>query len=843
MDQTSSESRISSEQLEALPANDIWDVLAIQGGVTKDATGGIHIRGGRKSEVAFWVDGVSVTDVYDGAMAMNVENNTIQELQVISGTFNAEYGQAMSGIVNLVTKDGGDQYSGSFTTWFGDYYTNDGIYRGLDKLDFADEQNYQVSLSGPIPLTGNRLTFYSSYRSNSNTGYLRGLDAFGRYYDVNTGDDLHAKFITPDEDLQQLLELIGLKWVAETPDGYEVIDLYGEKLAAEIVPLNWRNNVTLNSKLTFHASDRLNLRLSYLSHDESYQDYEHEQKLVPEGEKNKFNKGRDLSFSLTHSLTSRTFYSLRLSSFYKAFEMWLFESPTDAGYVDRNYLNHLVTFAPPEYSFDYDKIDLQRYERQSATKIAKFDLTSQLNERHQLQFGAEVKEHNLTLDDYDLSDSLATDFEFTIKIPEKALDSFNRDYYDVKPRELGVYLQDKIEHKNVIINIGLRWDWFDANGQVPTNRADPYLGNPQSAELDSLSLAERLDVDWTRYADVYQDSSLIGKTGWWTDTKPHHQFSPRIGVAYPISERGVIHFSFGHFFQIPPFQRLYDNPGYKIPEEAGRHGIFGNAALKPQQTVMYELGLNQAFGDLWSVDLTTFYRDVRNWVSTGIPIDMGGGCSYFTYVNKDYSNVRGVTVDVERRFRNYFALSLNYSFQVAEGSNSDPDDEFGALENDEEPPRSIIPLEWDQRHTLNGTLFFGTDRWGATLLGTFGSGYPYTPENVFSEERGQSLSVALLNNSRRKPMTYSFDLKLFYKLPLSAVKAETFLYVYNLFDRRNEQTVYGNTGRANRNLIAPTDDNPAYASIFRPNKISDFFNRPDWYSPPRQIQVGFNVSF
>ena len=99
------------------------------------------------------------------------------------------------------------------------------------------------------------------------------------------------------------------------------------------------------------------------------------------------------------------------------------------------------------------------------------------------------------------------------------------------------------------------------------------------------------------------------------------------------------------------------------------------------------------------------------------------------------------------------------------------------------------------------------------------------------------------NNSRRKPVTYSFDLKLFYNLPIPGVQAETFLYVYNLFDRRNEQTVYGNTGRANRDLIAPTDDNPAYVSIFRPNKISDFFNRPDWYSPPRQIQVGFNVSF
>jgi hypothetical protein len=105
-DLTSSESRVDASQIESLPVSEVGEVLALQAGITVDRGGAIHIRGGRTSEVAYWVDGVSVSDAYDGGQAVQVDNNAVQELQVISGTFNAEYGQAMSGIVNIVTKDG-----------------------------------------------------------------------------------------------------------------------------------------------------------------------------------------------------------------------------------------------------------------------------------------------------------------------------------------------------------------------------------------------------------------------------------------------------------------------------------------------------------------------------------------------------------------------------------------------------------------------------------------------------------------------------------------------------------------------------------------------------------------
>ena len=112
LDQTSMSAVVSAEDLDNLPVSDIGDVIELQAGVVRDQGGGFHIRGGRSGEVSFWVDGVSTSDAYDGSSGLEVENSGIQEIQVISGTFNAEYGQAMSGIVNGVTKDGGDKYEG-----------------------------------------------------------------------------------------------------------------------------------------------------------------------------------------------------------------------------------------------------------------------------------------------------------------------------------------------------------------------------------------------------------------------------------------------------------------------------------------------------------------------------------------------------------------------------------------------------------------------------------------------------------------------------------------------------------------------------------------------------------
>ncbi|MBN2355111.1 carboxypeptidase-like regulatory domain-containing protein, partial [candidate division KSB1 bacterium] len=98
-DLTSSSARISSDQMEMLPIESVGQVVELQAGVVNG-----HFRGGRLGEVAYLIDGLAVNDVYTGGQMITLQRNSIEEVEVISGTFNAEYGQAMSGVVNIVSK-------------------------------------------------------------------------------------------------------------------------------------------------------------------------------------------------------------------------------------------------------------------------------------------------------------------------------------------------------------------------------------------------------------------------------------------------------------------------------------------------------------------------------------------------------------------------------------------------------------------------------------------------------------------------------------------------------------------------------------------------------------------
>jgi len=181
-DVTNSEAKVTANQIDVMPVTDIHDVLKLQGGVTQDAGGGIHIRGGRSSEIVYMVDGVSLTDVYDGSLSVPIENNNIQELQVISGTFNAEYGRAMSGIINMVTKDGGNDYDFGIKIYSGDKITGDLVYTHLNTYNLTTDKDLELSASGP--LVKNLLTFYSSGRYYSSDGWLGGINTFTMYGDT-----------------------------------------------------------------------------------------------------------------------------------------------------------------------------------------------------------------------------------------------------------------------------------------------------------------------------------------------------------------------------------------------------------------------------------------------------------------------------------------------------------------------------------------------------------------------------------------------------------------------------------------------------------------------------------
>ncbi len=168
-DLTATAASVSAREISTMPVESFKEVLQLQAGVVVDNRGEFHIRGGRSNEIAYLIDGLSVTDPFSGKMAVNVDQNSIQELKVISGTFNAEYGQVMSGIVEVVTKDPENQFDFGMSAYLGDYFsTHDDLFYNIEDVNPTSIYNLQLYLTGPLPIARNKLSYYLSYRNYYN---------------------------------------------------------------------------------------------------------------------------------------------------------------------------------------------------------------------------------------------------------------------------------------------------------------------------------------------------------------------------------------------------------------------------------------------------------------------------------------------------------------------------------------------------------------------------------------------------------------------------------------------------------------------------------------------------
>ena len=769
-DVTSSQSLVTASEIENLPVAELNDVLQLQAGVNKDADGGFHIRGGRSSEIAYWVNGVSITDSYDNSRGIEIDNSSVQELQVITGTFNAEYGQALSGIVNTVTKEGGQKYNGNIKIYSSDYVSNfTSHFYNVDDFNPFANYNFQGSLSGPIPFTNNDLTFFTNLRYEYDDGYLYGIRKYNP--DGTAGDN-------------------------------------------EIVSMSWGKRLIGQSNLSYFASSAFKFNLEALYSKDDYQDYAHDYKWNPDGNVTKHSDAYNATFTMTHTLSPKSFYTLRGSYFYKDFKEYLYENPYDSRYLHPDSLNNIG------YSFLTKGTNLHQFYRETNTILAKFDFTSQVSDKHLVKFGAEGKLHRLKFDDYSIEPLLIDGIPvepFQPQIPDPSTP--NRTKYDEEPIEFSAYLQDKIEYEDVIINIGLRYDYFNSRGKVLVDPTDPNINVPLREEMQDLTLAEREPY-------YYKDA-----TAKW-------QLSPRLGIAYPISDAGVLRFSYGHFLQIPTFQYLFQSGQFQVPETGNSYGPYGNPDLDAQKTIMYEIGFKQEFGDLIYVDITTFYRDIRNWITAGPLQSTRNGVTYSIYTNQDYSNVKGITLDVRKKFANHFSLDLNYTFQVAEGTNSNPDDLFNSLTSNQEPRVYLIPLNWDQRHLANLNIYIGDVDWGVSFLAKYGTGLPYTPSiTQFTSDRG--ISSGLETNSRRRPAQFSVDMRAHKDFDLFGLTLTAFVRVFNLFDNKVILNVFGDTGQADYTTEAQNiGEDPA-----RPNTVEEYLNYPWHYAAPRLVQFGFEFQF
>ena len=796
-DLTSSQTTIDANQIANLPVESVNQILTLQAGVTQGVGGDIHIRGGRSSEISYTINGVSIANPFDNSTTVSIATNAIQELSVISGTFNAEYGNAMSGIVNSITKEGGSKYSGQLAFYTGDHISSkQDPFFNVGDLDMLSNNVTEFTFGGPIPMAEDYVGFFFSGRVDNDKGWLYGV----RQHLIS--DSAYVNPTNPN-DIR----------IARSGDN-------------SVVSMNPSRDISATAKVTLKPFSTLKINYDLVYSKSRYKAYSHDFKYNPDGTLNYYEQGMLNSIEVRHAWDNQTFYSLKGSFNLHNSSSFLFplldanNQPVDfepgmslAGlHASPAYQPTEKLNTPVEYLFYFGGTSNSHSYEKSRTTLIKFDWASQIHPSHELKFGLQTKMHQLDFEDFSVRRDTTTFRTPTIL----SIETPYHDYYVKKPYELSAYLQDKMEYESIILNVGLRWDYFNPNSQYSTNVLYPTPKDPDiPASFDKSTLLK--------------------------DAPGKHQISPRIGISFPITDKGIIHFSYGHFFQMPPFQYLYANSAFKFSYAVGRP-LYGNANLNPEKTVTYEIGLQQQLMEDLAFNVTGFFKDVRDLLATQV-IRVRGDKTYNKYINKDYGSIKGITFTLTKRrtLQDMLGVTVDYTYQVAEGNDTDPDAFFLDLSSGRQSEKTVIFLPWDQAHTLNTTVSVGeTGNWNLSFIGKIGSGLPYTPE-IFEKQ------VYVRTNSGRRPSTFSVDLFAEKTFDFKEYNINLFLKVFNLFDRLNQRIVYLDTGRSDYSLLQTTGGVKAAQELSeRIDGVAspdDYFNRPNYYYPPREVRVGASVEF
>jgi hypothetical protein len=306
-----------------------------------------------------------------------------------------------------------------------------------------------------------------------------------------------------------------------------------------------------------------------------------------------------------------------------------------------------------------------------------------------------------------------------------------------------------------------------------------------------------------------------------------------LGIAHPVSDRTKLHFAYGHFFQNPEYQYLFENQQYDLNV---REPLFGQPNLDAERTIAYEVGLSHQFSDRVATHITAYYKDVTGLIGTkyfeAFQGNTGRFVGYTLYVNEDYANIKGFEVNVDIKPGKYFSGGLSYTFSVAKGSASSETEQYPGTEES----TKLYFVNFDQRHNLSFTSTFrmpgdeGPSIFGQRLFGNTdfslvlrtGSGFPYTPS-------GRDVGF-VEKNSLRMPGSYTIDVELGKTFRVDfGMKVRVFAEILNLTDFRSVLWVYGDTGE------------PDYTN--EGGYSDEYIKDPSNFGPPRVIRLGMGVIF
>jgi hypothetical protein len=869
--QTASRSTISASEINnTMPVGDVQGLIDTAPSVYRG-----FIRGGRKADSKILVDGIDVSDTYFRAgegvsvyspytssnrssgseyAAVGVNASSVQELDIISGTFNAEYDAASAGVINIVTKDGSRTYDGRvfFRLQPGgvknagpDVYEYPWVPTGTSTDNRTDLKRYQderaTLLASTTPANVQKGNLYNFALDQVDYGNKSSYEA-----DLSLGGPLGGRggfFAT-----------------------YRRLKDYGffpnEKNSTMRYSLKLNQNVTENAKLTgsmmVDDGGKLGGWVNY--------EFSSRYKYFPVGYVGNKKLGWMGYAGLTHTLSPNTFYEVKISKLNRTTEIGysddnangrvevgengdfiIIDDPTESTLylgVGGSSLNaagqrtfftsdpgnegfHNVAYATNQYrvgqpGFFYDKTDRNVFQ-------IKADVTSQVNYNNQLKAGLLYRYH--TVGQFQQRTQVRVTFDN--QFPFETTD------WTLHPAEYAAFVQDRIEYEGIIINAGVRLDGFDTGANSFGNYFRPSTTTTAANGriLRNQVLDEEVPVRW-----------------FW---------QPRLGVSHPVGDRAALHYSWGKFYSAPPFSEILD--GY---------GVFSNPSLpfvvdvnsEPSTATAYEIGLQYGITPEYLVDLTAYLRDIDNYSNIGYSINPSqaapapGFATYTFNTSFGYADSRGIELALSKRPGRYpISGRASYAFSYVKASAYSTDTPFPDKTAFNALADSAAGINFDDRFTFNtyeinvgaggNALTGGFDRehrLSLSLLAEFP--YGFTASLITQAESGFNYRVTATSTDLRSretdrgPWTFNTDLRLTKSVKFAqGYSGSAFFEVRNLFDRENvlsyETTLPTDQAKWEQSVKdGKPDPTGTLNRAFSQEGIS-------LYGPPRVVNIGATLDF
>jgi hypothetical protein len=826
-DQVASKTTVSQQLVDNLPVDDIRNIVAIQPGVVESGAGaGVSIRGGRPGEANVYIDGAPVRAQNSGSQRVNLGTNAIEEASVTTGALGVEFADAQSGVISFTTRAGGQSYDGSVSLE-SDSPFGDAISIGYNR--------FEANVGGPIPKVPN-LTFFVSSILQGRLSDARGMDQDKNATYVMGGVDT----VVTQTDATGNVNSVVIPQFVQYSGQCDAGQNFGVECQGRRFPMDWTTDATLSGKLQYTYGQGSRIALSGVASGQQGRNTPGTAIGAPGTYTGFHNTSRYLVLDASHTFIRGAERALSLNLNFSRQQDRTIAGPLDPAYevssrspalglelgtIDFNFggfgfpddqlIQNIRTNTGTRIPF-LDRTDLANrqpyrmnpygmasggwrtegmnvggtlYEETRLTGRANIDF--QANRYNRFQFGGDFVKTDLA---YWTSGFLTQSF---------------MDAYVVDPLKYGLYAADRLDLGDVVLELGVRYDYYNSNALFANTPGRIYT-NPA----------------WSAQAATNPDSLAASIARVFTPSVGHSTISPRLRVSFPVTENTGFRLSYSHQVQTPEFTTLLTGINNDLAF-TNTNDVFGRD-LQFGKSILFEFGVRHAFSQDMVLDVSAYNKDKVSDYAARIlpfadPLNPGDTTNLNILTNSDFGNVRGVDVKLDRRVGNYLNASVSYTFQLSKSTGSDPFAYLRTLSRQISqvtgsrvpPPQAILPTDDNRTHNIVGSvaLTLPNDwRQGTTLgnvlrdvsvFATFRvvSGLPYTRQvNQGSGTLAPRQGFGLIGtqqepvNASTMPWIKNIDLRLNKGFRFGGTDWTLYADVRNALNFRNINALFVETG-------------------------------------------------